>query len=488
MSKVTISYSSLKSSSSEAKQVSKKLKSYAKNLDSAIYKKLNKYTGDYTTNISTAKSKTHAKIDELEARAEAFSNYADDLTDLRDECLATDKSVKSKVSKLTASFKVANGIRNSKVQNALNYCLTSFGNSTVAGRWVGNATEKFISADDYIKQSIKEWWNYDGGKQLTKGVLEGVVKVAAAVLTIVLAITSGAALLVIIAGLVVGAIAAVNGVMNIVNEGRAYNETKNNANPALGRRRSNEDTVQDTIRRESDSSLCHGIAQGIDVVNFVCGVVLFVNEAGKLIEKGYKWATGFNQVENISKKDILFSKDNWSQFFSKMKTSIGDGLTNIGQSIKLRNFKFIKTGMIDFGTDFLKNLNNHFFNFENPIKGVKSTSNLLGVADNLLSDGFNKKNFFEDIVFPNVTIANYITIGTGEGGQMYFDPSGEIFLGDIYDIGDELVNDIIGNDIFSSDPIFNADTLKTLSSSCDIDISIPEINMPSIEMPALRAG
>ena len=169
MSKVTISYSSLKSASSEANQVAKKMTRYANNLNSAVYKKLSNYNGSYTSNISTAKSKSNSKISELKAKSKSYSKYADDLTALKDECLSTDKSVRSKVSQLTASFKEANGIKNSKVKNAINYCLTSFGNSTVAGRWVGNTSDKVTSVKDHITQSLKDWWNYDGGKQLVKG-------------------------------------------------------------------------------------------------------------------------------------------------------------------------------------------------------------------------------------------------------------------------------------------------------------------------------
>lgn len=488
MSKVTISYSSLKSASSEANQVAKKMTRYANNLNSAVYKKLSNYNGSYTSNISTAKSKTNSKISELKAKSKAYSKYADDLTALKDECLSTDKSVRSKVSQLTASFKEANGIKNSKVKNAINYCLTSFGNSTVAGRWVGNTSDKVTSVKDHITQSLKDWWNYDGGKQLVKGVVEGILEVAIGVITIITAIGSGAALIVILAAVVAAGIAVANGVMNIVNEGRAYNETSKNANPALGRRRSNQNTIQDTLRRESDSSLLHIAAKGIDVVNLACTVVSVVNSAGKLIKNGYKWASGCTSgVKDLRVKNLL-SKDNWSNFFNKTKTNIGNGFTEIGQSIKGGDFSFIKIGLKNFGTDFATNLKNNFFNFKDSKSGLKSTSKLLGVAKDFISDGFDAKNIVEDIIFPGITLAEFTTIKTGDGGQMYFDFSDKILLSDVYSIGDKIGNNIIGSDVFSSDFIINSDTLNTLSSSCNIDISIPEINIPPIEMPALRAG
>ena len=224
MSQACISYSSLKDASSEASQVAKKLNKYANNLDSQIYKKLNSYGGSYTTNISQAKSNVNTKIADLRKRSKAYSTYSQDLSDLKDQCVSTDKAVKSNVSKLTASFKSANGIRDSKVQNSINYFLTGIGNKTSAGRWLGNKKDEAGSALSNIKDSIKTWYNYDGGKELIKGALVGLLEVAIGVLAVVSAILSGG-VLVVIAGVVGGIIAIANGIANIWNEHKAYNAT-----------------------------------------------------------------------------------------------------------------------------------------------------------------------------------------------------------------------------------------------------------------------
>lgn len=137
MSTASISYSSLKNASNEAKSVAKKLDKYADSLYDNVYKKLNKYDGSWTSNLSTAKSKTNAKISELRSEQSKYETYATDLIDLCDECKEVDKAVRSKVSSLTASFKEAHGIRNSKVENAISYFFTGLGNETAFGRWLG---------------------------------------------------------------------------------------------------------------------------------------------------------------------------------------------------------------------------------------------------------------------------------------------------------------------------------------------------------------
>ena len=247
MSIASISYGSLKDASNEAKDVAKKLGKYADSLYDNVYKKLSKYDGDWTSNLSTASSKTNSKISELRSEQSKYEAYATDLIDLRDECKEVDKAVKSNVSSLTASFKEAHGIRNSKIENAINYFFTGLGNKTAFGRWLGGAKDDFDTGMNYFKDSIKAWYNYDGGKELVKGVLVGLLEVALGVLAIVGTILSGGALLVVIAGVVGGIIAVANGIANIANEGAAYMTTRG-GDPATGRRRSKINTLQDYLR------------------------------------------------------------------------------------------------------------------------------------------------------------------------------------------------------------------------------------------------
>ena len=138
MSIAAISYKSLNNAAGEAKDVSKKLNKYASELNNTVYKKLNSYKGSWTSNLSSAKNSVHAKISQLENAADDYDDYSENLKELRDECKRVDKSVKSRVSKLTSQFKKNNGIRDSKIENAISFHLTKFGNSTSAGRWLGS--------------------------------------------------------------------------------------------------------------------------------------------------------------------------------------------------------------------------------------------------------------------------------------------------------------------------------------------------------------
>lgn len=496
MSQACISYSSLKDASSEAKQVAKKLDKYADNLDSQIYRKLNNYSGSYTANIAQAKSNVNSKISDLRHRSSAYSTYSQDLLDLKAQCVATDKTVKSNVSKLTASFKSANGIRDSKVKNSINYFLTSIGNKTSAGRWIGNKKDEVCSAADHLKDSIKTWYNYEGGKELVKGVLVGLLEVAIGVLAIVGAILSGGALLVVIAGVVGGIIATVNGIANIWNEHKAYNATQN-GDPATGRRRSDINTWQDYLRSSysfGDSGenyeydkFRNGLATGIDIVNLACTVVTVVSSVGKLLKNGYKWATGASaKVKDIKLKQV-FSRDSFAAFKVKF--------TDIRAAFRANGWQAAK----DFGgqilKDFGRNFKAEFWKFETPKDMVSSIKNMISIPKDIIKDGFTLSNIFSvgfsSAVLPSLTAftVNSLdgTIVKGNDGQLKYDFTDKVNVKTITGLGEKIKK--IGkstSDLFSSDSVLDTKVMSKLSSSCNINISVPDIYIPNLEMSVLR--
>lgn len=488
MSQVCISYGSLKDASSEAGQVAKKLNTYANHLDSQVYRKLNSYSGSYTENIAQAKSNISSKISDLRNRANAYSTYSNDLADLKDQCDSTDKAVRLNVSKLTAKFKSANGIRDSKVQNSINYLLTRIGNKTSAGRWIGNKKDEFNSGKDYIKQSIEDWWDYEGGAELIKGIAEGVL---AAVIAIAGVIISGGAL-----AIIVGAIALAGAIVNICNEVAAYNATRN-GDPATGRRRSDINSVQDYLRstfiyddqdikydKDHYNEWYERGALGIDVVNFVCQSAMIVDGIvdgiGNLTKNTYKWTTGsMADISNLRIRDIL-TRDNFTAFKSKIATSVADGFTDIKYAIRSGNFTKIKEFTFRFGDDFLNNLKKGytFEIFAEDTKkadfvkhGASLVKNYASITKTFVSNGFNSRTIIgniETIVVKNINIAEVVTYRGGQG------PSA-------YDVNHIRLSDITGKfkDIKNLGANFG-NVVGKLSEKSGISIQIPEINMPDL--------
>ena len=470
MSTASISYSSLKDASSEAKAVAKKIDKYADSLYDNVYKKLNKYDGSWTSNLTNARSKTNAKISELRSEQSKYESYATDLIDLRDECKEVDKAVKSRVSSLTTSFKESHGIKNSKVENAISYFFTGLGNETAFGRWLGEKGDQFEAGKDYLKSSIKEWYNYEGGKEFIKGVLVAVLEIAIAVIGII----TGTGILAIIAA----CIALAAGVVNLINEFIAYDQTNNLNDPARGRRTSEINSVQDWLRT-SDNKTLHTIAGGIDLVNLICGISAVISGVDKLLKNGYKWATG--SVDDLAKIEWknVFSKNTFKQFGTKFVNQFKD----LKLGLKFGGWDFAKKLLLDFGSDFLNNLKTYFTG-----TGWKSVSNSAKFAKDIIAKGITFKVVIQNIIIPNVGVGEITTIKSGKDGQCYFDFD-SIKVKDFYDIFDDTKSKVIESDFWSSgDGDISKSVLNKLSEITDINITIPEIHVPEINMPVLRAA
>ena len=80
-------------------------------------------------------------------------------------------------------------------------------------------------------------------------------------------------------------------------------------------------------------------------------MVSFVDGVGSLMKNAYKWATGsMADIKNIMVRDIL-TKDNFSQFAGKVKSTFSGGIGEIKNTVKLMktgNFSTLKS----FGRNF----------------------------------------------------------------------------------------------------------------------------------------
>lgn len=484
MSTVSISYSSLKDASGESKSVARKLNKYADSIESTVYKKLNKYSGDWTNSIYSAQNNANSKMVSLRRQAERYNTYAGNLSDLCDECKRVDKAVKSKVSSLTASFKETHGIRNSKIENAISYFFTSIGNANGVGRWLNDKTDMFRAGTNYLKESIKEWYNYEGGKDLINGILVGLLEVAIGVISIVATILTGGAFLVVLAGVIAGVIAVANGIVNIVNEGRAYNATQNN-DPATGKRLSAENTIQDFLRDgditdetggglfgvNNHVNLARDIATGIDITSLCCTVITVVSSCGKLLKNGYKWATGStSELKDIALKDV-FSKEAFSKFGTKIKS----GFLDIKKALNFKDWSVVK----DFGSKVLSsfkfNLSKSFTNFSDFKGGLSTAKNYLNIAKDLISGKSLFNIAVNKIIIPNIQIFSTHTEGDAKAFNDFFGTDkfnsisiDRISLKDFVDIPKDFCEDIIS-------PLF-----EKLNAPCSLNISIPDIKVPDM--------
>lgn len=477
---VAISYDDLSDAAKSAKKVANYFDDYADELQSRVLNKMATYDGTWTSNMSSAYGDVSTKINAMKTMSTAFETYQKSLEGLRDTCESTDEAVKSKVASLTSEFKENNGIRDSKVENFCAYILTSLGNSTSVGRYLGNSDDARGMQEDYINQQIKVWYNFEGGKDFIKGLVVGVLEVAAAVLSVVVlalgTVTGVLEIIAAVATVVLAVIGLVNGVVNIVNEFRAYGANQS-GDPALAMRLSDQNTLQTVLRQgnicdEDDSGwlnnhvgLAKDIALGIDIVEFSATVCVLVKDGYKLYKNAAKWATanGASSFRDATKLALGGLKNNFSE---------------LGKAIKLRDLSKVEDIL-----HFKYNFNNSFFNFGTAKDGASTIKNYVGLAKDLFKGGFNLKNImgtgFKDIVIPNITVFTVAkdtpTINTSGIGtrQFFFDFDEHIKLDKFYSIGDKINSKIIDSSIFKG-PAFDCGIMDKLSSITNVSVAFSQ--------------
>lgn len=450
MGSVAISYTSLSDASGEAKAVSKKLDRYADSIERTVYNKLNGYDGDHTGNISTAMSKAQAKITSLQDMSDSFSTYATDIKSLEAKCSEVDGKVARRVSSLTANFKARNNINNNPVVNAVSYFFTSVTNSSAERRWVSDSVDMAVATTDYFKESIEDWYDYEGGKQLIKGLAVAALELVAGIATIVAAAFASSVLL-IVAGCILGAIAIMNAQYNACQELKAYAITQN-GDPAAGRRESRVNTVQEGLRR-SNNKWAHLAAFALDGIEFVCTVINIGNAGAKIFKAGKAFFAG---------KGVTGLKS-LGQFVS--------GSWKNGSIMNaVKSFSFKKAGL-----SFLNNLKG---NYLNPAKWYKSVKAFTGFGKDfgkiILNDDliYNAKRTDD---FKALFVKHVIEPGIAIPANDTWNEKG-ISLGDVTG---SLRNGINGA---KKEWKRGGEVLNYFLGDSSINVSIPEVHVPKVDV------
>lgn len=454
MSTVAIKYSELRSAASAADKVANKYQGYYNSLYNTVYKKLSNYSGPSSGHISSAMSNVSSKLNTLGASVQAYKNYANAIRTTLQECKSVDKRVKDNVNNLTAQFKASHGIRNSWIENSINYIMTTFINKTPLGRWLSNASSIINAFRQGIKDKIVEWYNFDGGKESVKGILVACLEIVGGVCAVIGAIVSGGWIIGVIAGVVAGVLAVANGVQNLINEGRGISVAR--ADPALAKRYQKENTIQDTLRGEaiydpnSDAwynnvSLWYRVARGIDIVSFACTAVTIVTSCKELVESGLKWA---NNSAQLSIKDY-FSGSSYKNLFTKIKgvakTKIGD-ITNALKTSDIGTFRTIMKGIGGEGKVLLGDIAKHFTEMFEGKSGLKDVAKQIKDVSGLAKSGIN-----------------LISVNIGDGFPITFDTKDEDFGKNLKEL---IVEDILLESIvvYKPDSMLKIDSEKTTYS------------------------
>lgn len=479
-SKAAISYDSLEDASGRAEKAASKFADYSDSLSGTVYNKLSSYAGESSSYLSSAKSSIKSKVSALDSQESKYEAYAKSLSELKDECVSADKAVRTRITSLAAIYKEANGIKISAAAYVINSIILSGTNSTLLGRAFNSAASRTGSELNEARQIIKKWFYYEGGKEFVIGVASAVLGIAVAVLGLI----SGFGVLALIGAV----IAVVNGVTSIIMEKKALSAASDD--PATARRLSSVDSLSDYLRSSfifDDSGevyeynkFYNAAALGLDIANAVVSTLQFFKGVGNMFKNVYKWATGA-------------VKGSWTNFFSKATFSgIKTKVLNLGTSIKINGWSYVKTLGLSLVSDFGTNLKNKFFTFSSGGSfSIKKTSgslkSMLSVAKTFVTDDLSISDVANvaifQVGFSGITVFSVntekVSVTIEVSGQLAWNTTENITLSSVSGLlksGKGLYK--TGISLFSDNSAILNSLIQKLSLDSGENISISDISVP----------
>lgn len=340
MAEIVLDYSEIKDSSRAAQKVADQCEDYADDLKRKVTKKLGDLKRGGSGNTNSATSYMNAKINELNKKATAFSNFSDDLDNfLNDSAGAkeTDKKAAKEIKSYSKIFLDNHGMSVGPITDFFMMLSNTFYNSTEFGQWLkkmNNAWDDFW-AD--AGRDLKYWYQCQGGKHkirawasiaLTVVAVAALIVAGGAFVTAMAALFSAISASAVTLGVAWSALAATAGVVSavigvfdaVVNNVYSFRAASED-DPAWAKRYDDINSYSDALKkvRFKDgfmNKLTSDWSKLIKGVEIVCNVINIVDMASK----GIKFFKNFKDTSAVWKnkgKVKFFKEVNGKKTFNK---------------------------------------------------------------------------------------------------------------------------------------------------------------------------
>lgn len=312
----TIVTDKLERAAKGARQASDELRGYVSVLNKRIVQPLNCYSGPKSSNISSASQMIERKKRQLKTKADAFDQYARDVTAFSSDVKGKEEELRAKVSRLFYAF--GNQYRfnmNKTPQEQLSDFL--LGLVGIDGAKVRDFFKKIENFDQMIKERVSNWYRAEGGKEIITAMLSILIAIAAVVAAIAAIFTFG---------IFLGIIAAIAALCTIANAVVQVHHAQNafiqaNDGDLISARRSLLHTSKEGFasemkrRGEYEAAFVFGVIDTVSSI-IVAAAGLF-KTGGKLINffkaKGgigeglkFAWSNGWKSLKNTYKDGGIF--------------------------------------------------------------------------------------------------------------------------------------------------------------------------------------
>jgi hypothetical protein len=299
---LSLKYGDLSGAVSEANKLASEIGQYCDDLSRKVQQKMYNVEGGMSSALNSADYYVRSKINGLRARQSNASNLASKTQNLLDTAKRVDADVERTIQQNQKSFFQKNpNLKASNIRLFLTSFLCDMKKVPILGSLI-KGKEFIDDAADALLDTIKWWYKCGGGEQWITNCLDIVVKIglaAAAVVTFVGLVLTGAGIVFLIAGAILAVIAVVNAITNVGTSIQAIQAGSDH--PAMSKIYSQRDTLAQVLREENfrDSwlsryvdgrflnRLSNNAAFAIEAIEFACNVVMVIHDL-KDVFKGLK--------------------------------------------------------------------------------------------------------------------------------------------------------------------------------------------------------
>lgn len=307
---LSLNYGNISNASKNAKKIGNEIGQYIDNLNKKVQNKIDSVTGGSSTALSNASYFIDAKISQLDKRRDNAYTLSARIANLKETAERVDKNVARTISANRKSlYENYSCLKPNALKRAWNSLLCCLKNVPIIGNII-----KFIKdigdALSELKNKIRDWWKYEGGKIIGDIILKIGLAVAA-VCTAIAAILSGGVIF-IVAACVAAVIAVANAVTNTCEELNARRALKNGKYGQAAVHSGRDSTAQWLRETNFHDAKLNGWSNTgaciLDIADTVAGIVLIVHDLGEIADKFLKK----NGVSFAFKERVMGKDGKWT--------------------------------------------------------------------------------------------------------------------------------------------------------------------------------
>ncbi|WFR59086.1 hypothetical protein QA584_08370 [Anaerocolumna sp. AGMB13025] len=328
-----LEYDILESIANNSKSLGKRSKEYSEKLESKIITGIDRVAGPSSGYLTSASDSVRDKINALKLKSDAFYHFADQISNLLEVAEQIDQEVADAIAAQREYFLDHHeALRIDDWKAKLLGLIVDIKNSIPLLDTIADILDGLKAVFEALEDSIKHWYECEGGKYIVRAVGSVVVAAVSVALFVAAFPVSG---FFAVCGAIGAGIAAINGITNVATSFRAA-DAAIDGDPAWAVIYGKQDKLSDVLRQTNFGSggwnaLSNLGAGALDTTETICDVVgfaeigknaikLFKGDAFKLLKN--KGSMNFSDLKNGSKSDIVDLKNNILDGYADSKNGI----------------------------------------------------------------------------------------------------------------------------------------------------------------------